>query len=267
MTNLARVIVLLILFGLSGQSAAFGVDGHRVVAMISFAYLNDPAKQQLESLLGESYRQEWIGSSYWAAEESEKAGNEWMMALHHVWFDPEDEGFDPGKHCPANRCAVGAILESQRVLQDESFTQQQKRQAFKYLLHYVADLHQPTNCGFRKDQSGQKIWLKTAELTNVNLHWIWQTGMLQKNEKRWSTLAIEMVREMPQDNLQQWAENLDPVAWAWECHQTARSTAYLLALDKKWGNKYYKDAWPVYEEQLQKAGVRLAYLINEIFPE
>jgi hypothetical protein len=259
-------IVLGLLVGLSAQSLAYDRDGHRVVAMISFSYLNDAAKQELERLLGSNYRQEWIGSSYWAAEESEKVGNEWMQALHRVWFDPEDQGFDQDKHCPRNRCVVGAILESRHVLEQNGYSQQEKRQAFKFLLHFVADIHQPTNCGFRRDQSGQKIWLKSPDLTNVNLHWIWQTAMLKKQEKRWSTLAIELVRDMPQDEVVMWTENLDPVAWAWECHQIARETAYLLALDKKWGNQYYKEAWPVYEQQLQKAGIRLATMINEIYP-
>lgn len=248
----------------SNVSHAFNKTGHQIVASSSYKLLDGDGKLFLANVIGADSRQEWIASANWPAEMSGMKGQEWRIPLHRVWFDVEDTKFDANQHCPFNGCVVGAILESKAILKSKQSTPQQKRQAIKYLLHYTADIHQPTNCGFLRDEGGRKIMLKTPELTKVNLHWVWESGILQNHGQNWSQISSSLLNELSTETIQEWRSEMDPQVWAWECHNEARNTAYKLALDGKWGMTYYKKAWPTYEQQLQKAAVRLANMINEI---
>ena len=258
----------LALFCFSDRALAFGREGHEVIAGLAFTMLSEDSHKALSSLMGTQYRLEWVGSSYWAAEQTEKAGNEWMQNLHEVLFDTDAQTFSPTADCPDNKCVVAAILESEKVLKERAkFTLVQQRQAVKYLLHYVADIHQPTNCGFKRDEGGRKILLTSGD-TQVNLHWVWDSGIMQLAGKKWSTLAGELSKQITPEKISSWTADMDPQKWAWECHQAARDVAYKTAMDnKEWGLSYYKAVWPTYQEQLEKAAVRLAYLLNDLFKE
>ncbi|WP_169748930.1 S1/P1 nuclease [Gynuella sunshinyii] len=261
-------VLLIALFCLSTRTMAFSREGHEVIAGLAFTMLSDESHKALSSLMGSQYRLEWVGSSYWAHELSQRPGNEWMQSLHEVQFDTDATAFSPTKDCADNKCVVAAILESEKVIKERAkFTLVQQRHAVKFLLNYVGDIHQPTNCGFKRDDNGRKILLESGD-KKVNLHWIWDTGILQLTGKKWSTLAGEFAKQIKPEQTAAWTADMDPQHWVWECHQVARNVAYQSALDKKkWDMGYYKSAWPTYEEQLKKAAVRLAYLLNDLFKD
>ena len=54
------------------------------------------------------------------------------------------------------------------------------------------------------------------------------------------------------------------VDWALESHHIARDHAYRLPEDRKLGDDYYHANIAVVDQQLAKAGVRLAKLLNEV---
>ncbi len=257
------VSVLFVLF--SDYSFAFGRDGHLLVAQLAFAHLSDDTKAEMQKIMGKGYRQEWIASANWAQELADRRANAWMQVLHYVWFDSEDTGFLPDKHCVNNQCVVASILESEKVLLSDRFTLQDKRKALKYLVHYIADIHQPTNCGYRRDEGGRKVLLKTPDLSKVSLHWVWETGLLREMGKPWFAHAQELNQRLKKEMKEQWQTPVDPVSWAFECHEVAKTVAYELARTGKWNAAYAKDANEVIEEQLQKAAVRTAAMLNKIY--
>ena len=53
------------------------------------------------------------------------------------------------------------------------------------------------------------------------------------------------------------------VDWAMESHHIAKDHVYLLPDDRKLGEEYYRANVPVVDQQLAKAGVRLAKLLND----
>ncbi|MBK7404099.1 MAG: hypothetical protein IPJ41_05580 [Phycisphaerales bacterium] len=66
-------------------------------------------------------------------------------------------------------------------------------------------------------------------------------------------------------------EVMDPVAWATESHALAEADAYRDADGKeiksgdRLGQEYIDHSMPVVDEQLTKAGVRLAEMLNGVF--
>ena len=53
------------------------------------------------------------------------------------------------------------------------------------------------------------------------------------------------------------------VDWAMESHDLARDHVYVLPDDHKLGEEYYRTNAPVVDQQLAKAGVRLAKILND----
>lgn len=257
------VFTWLLLIPILGFS--FGRDGHLTVAQLATPYLSEATQAEMERLMGKGYLQEWVASANWPQEVSDRPDKKWMQSLHRTWFEPGDTEFLPDKHCNNNRCSVAAILEAQKVLSNNKFTKQQKRQAFKYLVHYVADAHQPTNCGFNRDEGGRKILLKAPDLNKVTLHWVWETGLLKETSLPPFAYAVKLNKDLTLENRQQWAGNTDPASWVLECHEIAVSVAYELARKGKWNSAYSRTALPVIEEQIRKAAIRTAAMLNEIY--
>ena len=236
-----------------------------MVAKLTASLMSDQTEQAMEAIMGKYWRQEWVASADWAADQSRRPGKTWMRKMHYTWFEVGDQAFDPEKNCMENHCSVAAVLQSKMVLKGDHFSKQQKRQALKYLVHYVADLHQPTNCGFSKDESGRKILLATPDLKKVNLHWVWETGMMDKKASGWNTIAGQLRRDIEPESMSQWSGEMSPAQWVVECHQVSKDVAYRLANKKSWDSEYFMEAEPTYNEQLIKASVRAAAMLNEIF--
>lgn len=51
--------------------------------------------------------------------------------------------------------------------------------------------------------------------------------------------------------------------WAMEAHRIAKDRMYVLPENRKLGEDYYRANVPVVDQQLAKAGVRLAKLLND----
>lgn len=255
---------MIVFLSLSTHSTAFNKTGHQTIAALSFRLLDLDGRAYIADLLGKNARQEWIASANWPAEQSKIEGQEWRRPLHKVWFNESDTEFTPDQNCPFSACSVGAVLESRQVLLMPEFSVQQKRQAIKYLQHYIADLHQPTNCGNLQDKGGASIKLKTSDLTRVNLHWVWEEGIIEMNGKNWSQFSSQLIQNYPIEKVVLFQQNLDPKIWAWECHKVAVDTAYDLSKSGKWNMTHYKAVWKTYERQIVTAASRIAAIINEL---
>jgi hypothetical protein len=130
-----------------------------------------------------------------------------------------------------------------------------------------------------------------------NLHAIWDTNMIQK-DPTFSTpdaYATALTQQF-QGQITGWqTAGGTPADWAWQSHELANSTAYgklpagipiandhvditscvlsgdnisrdMAAFDEVLGQPYQQAAQPVIQEQLTKAGTRLAMLLNQVWP-
>lgn len=223
--------------------------------------LNEGARAALEELYGPRWATDLVNLSNWAQEHAP------ADELRTVLFDADDDGFDAAKHCPRNRCVVGALKESLYVLSRDKFDNAEKRRAVQYLIHFITDLHIPVNAGLRRDEGGHRIALKTSELVRVNLNWVWTQALYREMEAPVFATAQRWQRDITEEEASSWLSSLDPVDWAWESHQLAMDVAYPLAVRGEYDAAYRREALPVLETQLKKAAVRLAALLNEEFED
>jgi S1/P1 Nuclease len=142
----------------------------------------------------------------------------------------------------------------------------------KFLGHWVGDIHQPLHVSFEDDRGGNII-LVTGECGS-NLHSAWDTCLVLKAVgEDVGEAATELMKTITPAKLGSWIIRSAPMDWANESFAIAErsQTEYCIrqgaSCDQPSGKVKLDAAYvaanvPIVKEQLQKAGVRLAHLLN-----
>ena len=130
---------------------AWGVQGHRLVALIAADQLNSTAKQNIAWLLGDSHLAD---IAVWA--DDYVAANTQTGPWHYVNLPADASAYDRERDCPRQPgvlagsrndrwrdCAVDRILYHQARVADTSLDRADRATALKFLVHFIGDLHQP----------------------------------------------------------------------------------------------------------------------------
>ena len=175
---LARLIAPLALVALWGigttPARAWGVQGHQVVAAIAWQGLSPVAREEATRLLAPEPGQTLVSISTWADEHRGPASAPW----HYLNFPRGQCRFDAARDCPDGQCVVGAI-ERQRAILASKATDAERLQALKYLVHFVADIHQPLHAGYQDDRGGNTVQLRFL-MRGSNLHALWDKGLIEQ---------------------------------------------------------------------------------------
>jgi len=146
---------------------------------------------------------------------------------------------------------------------------QQRLVALKFLVHFVGDIHQPLHVGYKHDRGGNDVSVDFFG-QRTNLHRVWDTMILRRDRatgKRLKAYAARVRASISAKDRDAWAAVTDPVAWANEARPYLASHVYRLPRDQRLGQDCQKAALPVVKVQLQRAGVRLATVLNEMLGE
>lgn len=164
---------------------------------------------------------------------------------------------------------------SQRVV-DQSLPRTERIEALKFLVHFLADLHQPLHVGFLEDRGANDVpVLYRGEL--INLHRYWDNEIFDGPGQRFDSreyAAVLMARFGDQER-QQWTVLNNPRDWVVEARRLIFNGLYprprsdagtaehpsIAVIDAS-----YAQVWrPVAEIQIARAGARLAWTLNQLF--
>jgi hypothetical protein len=141
-----------------------------------------------------------------------------------------------------------------------------------FLGHWVGDVHQPLHVSFADDRGGNGV-LVTGECGASNLHSAWDTCLVTKAVGAdVGEAATELMKSITPAKIQSWTQT-GPKDWANESFaiaeqlQTKYCTQQGASCNKPTGKvtidaSYVAANAPVVREQLQKAGVRLAQMLD-----
>jgi hypothetical protein len=271
MTSLCReprtLIVLTLAASMLASSAteafAWGPVGHRASAMIAEFRLSREARAAILELLepGESL----ADASTWADEirgERRETGS-W----HYVNVPITEKAYSP-RDCTKGACVVSKIEHYRQVLADKSATKLQRREALRYLVHFIQDIHQPLHVGDRNDKGGNGLQLQYNR-RQANMHQIWDSGLIRgENEV---SLARELTSKLNTEDAEKWAAEDSVEAWANESLEAARD-AYInnengepLRQGDRIGQAYTERQRPMAHRRISQAGIRTAAVLNGIF--
>ncbi|HEY4948883.1 MAG TPA: S1/P1 nuclease [Candidatus Acidoferrales bacterium] len=206
---------------------------------------------------------------------------------------------------PSTSCITRAIEDQLAILRNINASAQARADALRYVIHFFGDLHQPLHATSNNDLGGNCVPVTffgaAPQEKNVakesyapNLHGVWDTDMVERfahgqtPQQFANELGIRFKAQIPA-----WLrERIDVVSWAWASHQLAEDSVYgalprkvaietpvevsacsddqhistrMLNLNEQIGADYHASAEGVIQEQLTKAGIRLAAALNALW--
>jgi hypothetical protein len=256
---MVRLLACSLLFCiLSFPAHAWGALGHRVVALIAEKHLTDEASDAVKELLAIEGKERLSQVSTWA--DAMKSVLFVGQPSHVVWLPLDYSVYDAAKHCEKNRCAVGAIETAVSVIRDKNAPLAARSVSLKYLVHLVGDIHQPLHAA-----PGHGQHLVDVEGKVVSFHTYWDGELIRQQKKGARQLANEI-------NLGVAAETVDlgtVPEWAMESRDVARDLIFSQVNFKTssgpmtMGPDIRDVHWSIAEVRLKKAGLRLAWLVND----
>lgn len=142
----------------------------------------------------------------------------------------------------------------------------ERAEALKFLAHFVGDIHQPLHVGFAEDRGGREIELTfLGKKTNMRALWDW--GLLDAPAP--VDLTPSLTRAMRRLNRSRWIEKTT-LQWAEESMWIMRTPATGYVGNpggQRFDATYVKQNYPVAREQIERAGVRLGHMLNQLFDQ
>ena len=242
--------VLLAAMVFSTQAAAWGSQGHQVVAAMAWELLQPATRAEVKRLLALEPGETLESLSTWADEHRNPATGPW----HYVNFPRGNCQYEPERDCPDGNCVVAAI-ERERVIWASNANDKTRLKALKYLVHLVADIHQPLHAGYRDDRGGNQFQLR-AFMRGSNLHAVWDSGLLRQLDLDNEAL-VAVLQKIPSSGFKLQASMVEAAQES--CLLVAGPGFYPLDRVEP---AYVKQFSPVVLARLSLAARRLAWMLD-----
>ena len=261
-SNLMRKFLVGILCG-SVCAFGWGGEGHSLIARIAWEEMTPTAKARVAEILGPGVTMASIASWADSVRNERRETGTW----HYVDIPIDKPHLDMERDCPKGDCVLAKIEDFRKALKDPATPAVQRREALMFLVHFVGDMHQPLHCSDNKDRGGNEVRVQFGTGRPSNLHSLWDSGLLGKMGKEDDLFAVysresaKRYKKLSKGTVADWAE---------ESHKAAVKVTYGLLPKVAAGTpepidaKYEQKADPLIKQQIEKAGARLARVLNEV---
>jgi hypothetical protein len=259
---------------------AWSANGHRAVALIAASRLSPAAKQGVADILGPNVSLDAIA---WCADDIRGKTGFDCAGLQLV-AEPQSQ---PGHFldvpisaapadgaaleawCTGGACVVDQIRAEVKTLQNSATSQADKQVALMFLVHFVGDVHQPLHCA---DESVNGVNDRGGNLKNVvfegvplNLHSLWDHQIQPTDANDPAATSARLIADLSGKDLSSWLSGDYVVTAALESFGIAKSVAYPSYYGSdpnSLGQSYQAQMTPIIDGRLERAGVRLAALLE-----
>ncbi len=268
------------------SALGWGANGHRTIALIAQRYFDDEVAAEISRLLeGRSL----ASVSDWA--DTIRSDERWDCAspFHYATLPPGTHYLDEG--VPPQGDVLGAIVYYEEMLSNRAARPEQRAVALKFLVHFVADVHQPLHVGLGCDRGGNDVQVEWYGEV-ANLHSVWDSKIYDSWQLSYTEFADSIdIAEAAEINA---VQNTTPVEWLVESQDlhedvyrcsvssdrcpclcgdcgdgysvfggcTSRPCVLSVSGPIRLSWEYRYRARPIVERQLLKAGLRLAAILN-----
>jgi nuclease S1 len=275
---------------------AWGDDGHEITGVIAYAHLASAVKKNVDALLAADRdtltAADFVSRTVWADKyrdsdrQTTKKRYEGTREWHFVDIELSDGNVESACHRyptvssgqfasagPAKACVIDKIGQFAAELRSSATPKSEKVLALKFLLHFVGDLHQPLHAADNRDRGGNDVAIIYGNHTTPdNLHSYWDRELVERLGSDPRTIGAALNRQISSAKAEQWSKGTFS-AWARESFQQAKTVVYNFTGKREFnaerGSKiqrldtaYEQRALPAVREQLSKAGVRIAAVLN-----
>jgi hypothetical protein len=236
----------------------WGLAGHRNVGHIAEMNLNP---EVLETIRKKFNINHLANVANWA--DTIKKSPRRRDVLHYTNIAVNHRTYNQKRDCPRKRCVTEKIKEYERFLTDPESSPKTRKEAFKFLVHLVADVHQPMHLGHKKDRGGNEIAVN-FEGKPTNLHRVWDHDLIFLRGMSQRQFALQLNRSITLENKNQWGGTPDD--WSNESRTLVLDYGYRLEFfkERELSRGYIREGQKIVEERLQRAGIRLAEMLNRL---
>lgn len=288
----ARASVAALTCCLLATSPCFGwwETGHRAVARVAAAHLTPAARVRVSRILGvadtaEAVSEAMAQASTWADDvKKDTHTEEW----HYIDLALQDSRGDISKRCPGGNCVTVKIHAFATQLSNQKADARwSEADALRFLVHFVGDIHQPLHAVSDADLGGNCETLDPPVGKAKNIHAVWDGQIVNEMNTGDTEIATGLesyLKELGTARQSEWSGG-SADDWAWESHELARTLIYgklhiplepvifphsckeapteIVNFKAQVDGIYMDSMKPVVRDQLSKAGLRLARLLNE----
>jgi hypothetical protein len=281
--QLSRSILFAIATLAPAQAIAWGDLGHKATALVAYRHLTPKARGALDALLASDQdpltAADFASRATWA--DKYRGMHRETAAWHFV--DIEIDSPDMKSACfdfpmlrgeasqgPAQDCVINKIDEFAAELKNPATPAAERVLALKFLIHFIADVHQPLHVANHHDRGGNCILLNSTPPQASNLHAYWDIDVVEQLGRTPEEIAGKLDAQLTAAESKSWARGT-ATTWAMESFDIGRRGAYALpslptcqsggsvSLPADYAARAQADA----TIQLLKAAVRIAAVLNE----
>jgi hypothetical protein len=264
-------------------AAAWGYEGHKVVAAIARAYLTPAVRTKVDALLAADTdtleRHDMLSAATWADSYRREHRETAQWHFVDIELDKPDLasacfGFPapvhPASAGPPKDCIVDRLSAFAAELADPKTDPAERIIALKFVLHFVGDIHQPLHTSDSHDHGGNCVVLALGGPRTTNLHSFWDTRLIEDMGSDPEAIAATLRAKISPASKAEW-EHGDPKAWALESNGVAKAGVYVIGSKPGCDDKSPVNLPASYELvsrsvaalQVERAGVRLAWVLNK----
>ena len=319
MDLIRRLGVVLALLSVARPAWPWGCEGHEIVARIAERHLTASARRMVDELLVPSpidphlqrachpiEHDALADAATWADDVRGDVTSRFYGtgAWHFIDIPLTASPPDIDRFCPRKGCVLTAI-DAQLAVLRAGGDRRRRAEALMFVVHLVADLHQPLHCATNNDQGANCVPVAYLDIQpqlspehpesavyQPNLHAVWDNHLVRGIAGHDTPAQFAAFLEQRYAaQIETWLHApIDLRGWAWESHDVAVRVAYgklptpiapqrpawvsqcngvsdkMLRLHERLGQRYQDAVAPALEAQLVKAGVRLAAMLNRLWP-
>lgn len=251
------------------------------VAEIAWRDLKPAAKTRAMQLLaigGDAKTRDFQGASCWADDYKTKENGPWHYINIHFRLDGA-----PTNNRPLEENVVWAINKFTATMKAPSRSDSDKAEALRFLMHFVGDVHQPLHavaCDSHDHPQGDRggndfvfdpVQIGDFEVKNLHFLWDFGGGLCGKvtrpgTNPQVGVLADKLTAMHPRNSFPG-VGLTDPMAWAVESLELAKTVTYQLEEKKKPSPEYLSATQFASGRRIAVAGYRLADLLNSVLAQ
>ncbi len=243
------------------QSMAWGTNGHRICGQIADSYLTPKARKAIQAILG---NESIAITSNWADFIKSDPAYGYLYNWHFIDLDKAYTYPELQTYLKADT-AVDAYTKMNFLiaeLKKPATTKANKLLYLRMLIHIVEDVHQPLHTGHTSDKGGNDVKVQWFG-KDSNLHSVWDSQLIDNQQLSYTEYAAMVNHTTAAERA---ALQKAPISeWLYESNQIAEKLYTDIKPNENLTYKYNFKYIGLLNQQLLKAGVRLAGVLNQIF--
>lgn len=251
------ITILALFFGMFPSEMDWGPTGHRATGEIAEQYLKRKVKKKVTRILnGQSLA---FASTFADEIKSDKQYRK-FGSWHYVNIDEGKKYGDdePNKYGDL----VMGIEHCIKVLKDKNSSIEDQNFYLKMLIHFIGDLHMPLHVGRKEDKGGNDVQVRWFD-RGTNLHRVWDSNMLDHYNMSYQEIA-DNAPELTKEEIKS-IQSGSLLDWVHESQGLATEVYASAKIGEDLGYRYMYDHFGTLRSQLQKGGIRLAKVLNDIY--